>query len=87
MSIEVRIPNIAESISEVTISALLIPSGDLVQENQGILEIESDKVNQLIYAPCSGRVEWSVSVGDTVAVGSVVGIISEAEKRDRKSVV
>lgn len=80
MSIEVRIPNIAESISEVTISALLIPSGDLVQENQGILEIESDKVNQLIYAPCSGRVEWSVSVGDTVAVGSVVGIISEAEK-------
>ncbi|MBQ8498423.1 dihydrolipoyllysine-residue succinyltransferase [Chlamydia sp.] len=82
MGIEVRIPNIAESISEVTVSSLLVSSGDCVQENQGILEIESDKVNQLIYAPCSGRVEWSVSVGDTVAVGSVVGTIFESESQD-----
>ena len=86
MSTEVRIPNIAESISEVSIASLLVASGDFVQENQGILEIESDKVNQLIYAPCSGRVEWNISVGDTIAVGSVVGTIFEAESQDTLSI-
>ncbi|EPP35660.1 dihydrolipoyllysine-residue succinyltransferase component of 2-oxoglutarate dehydrogenase complex [Chlamydia ibidis] len=75
MITEVRIPNIAESISEVTISSLLVPSEGTVQENQGILEIESDKVNQLIYAPIGGRIVWEVSEGDTVPVGHIVGKI------------
>ncbi|EPP31818.1 putative dihydrolipoyllysine-residue succinyltransferase domain protein, partial [Chlamydia psittaci 84-8471/1] len=36
MITEVRIPNVAESISEVTIASLLVTSESLVQENQGI---------------------------------------------------
>ena len=63
MITEVRIPNIAESISEVTIASLLVSSGSIIQENQGILEIESDKLNQLIYAPISGKISWKVYCG------------------------
>ncbi|AAD18521.1 dihydrolipoamide S-succinyltransferase [Chlamydia pneumoniae TW-183] len=78
MTTEVRIPNIAESISEVTVASLLVTEGALIQENQGLLEIESDKVNQLIYAPVSGRIFWEVSEGDVVPVGGVVGKIEPA---------
>ncbi|WP_201456849.1 2-oxo acid dehydrogenase subunit E2 [Chlamydia sp. 17-3921] len=80
MITEVRIPNIAESITEVTIASILVTSGNLVQENQGIVEIESDKLNQLIYAPISGRITWSVREGDVVAIGSVVANIDDAEE-------
>ncbi|SPN73514.1 Dihydrolipoyllysine-residue succinyltransferase component of 2-oxoglutarate dehydrogenase complex,dihydrolipoamide succinyltransferase,dihydrolipoyllysine-residue succinyltransferase, E2 component of oxoglutarate dehydrogenase (succinyl-transferring) complex,2-oxoacid dehydrogenases acyltransferase (catalytic domain) [Chlamydia serpentis] len=80
MTTEVRIPNIAESISEVTIASLLVPEGSFIQENQGLLEIESDKVNQLIYAPASGRILWQVSEGDVVAVGGLVARIEVANE-------
>ncbi|WP_100934681.1 dihydrolipoyllysine-residue succinyltransferase [Candidatus Chlamydia corallus] len=80
MTTEVRIPNIAESISEVTIASLLVSEGSLVEENQGLLEIESDKVNQLIYAPASGRILWEVAEGDVVAVGGLVGKIETASE-------
>ncbi|BAE81358.1 2-oxoglutarate dehydrogenase dihydrolipoyltranssuccinase E2 component [Chlamydia felis Fe/C-56] len=80
MITEVRIPNVAESISEVTIASLLVASESLVQENQGIMEIESEKVNQLIYAPVSGRIIWSVAEGDVVSVGGVVAQISDAHE-------
>ncbi|WP_366223803.1 dihydrolipoyllysine-residue succinyltransferase [Chlamydia buteonis] len=80
MITEVRIPNVAESISEVTIASLLVTSESLVQENQGIMEIESEKVNQLIYAPISGRIVWSVAEGDVVAVGGIVAKIYDANE-------
>ncbi|AHK63097.1 dihydrolipoyllysine-residue succinyltransferase [Chlamydia avium] len=80
MITEVRIPNVAESISTVTIASLLVPSESLVQENQGILEIESDKVNQLIYAPASGRLVWEVAEGDTISVGGLVAKIYDANE-------
>lgn len=80
MITEVRIPNIAESISEVTIASLLVSSGSIIQENQGILEIESDKLNQLIYAPISGKIFWKVSEGDVVAVGGLVATIEETQE-------
>ena len=80
MITEVRIPNVAESISTVTIASLLVTSESLVQENQGILEIESDKVNQLIYSPASGRIVWEVSEGDSVSVGGLVAKIYDANE-------
>lgn len=87
MITEVHIPNVAESISEVTIASLLVTSESLVQENQGIMEIESDKVNQLIYAPTSGRIVWSVSEGDVVAVGGVVAKIYDSNEAVPESAI
>ncbi|ANH79111.1 2-oxo acid dehydrogenase subunit E2 [Candidatus Chlamydia sanziniae] len=85
MTTEVRIPNIAESISEVTIASLLVTTGSLVQENQGIVEIESEKLNQLIYAPVSGRIFWEVTEGDVVAVDSVVAKIDNTNQIESMS--
>lgn len=83
MSQDVIIPSFGESISEVVISSFLVNTGDFVQENQGILEIESEKVNQLVYASFSGIIYWKVNIGDTVSVGDIVGTIeTQSENND-----
>lgn len=79
---DVIIPSLGESISEVVISALLVDTGSFVQENQGILEIESEKVNQVVYSPSSGIIQWKIKVGDIVSVGTSVGIIKVREEED-----
>lgn len=82
MSKDIVIPSLGESISEVVISALLVDTGSFVQENQGILEIESEKVNQVVYAPSSGIIQWKIRVGDIVSVGTSVGIIKVEEEEN-----
>lgn len=82
MVVEVRVPNFAESISEVTVTSLLVPSNTNVQENQGIAEIESEKVNHLIYAPISGKVHWEVEEGAVVSVGTILATIDPSDKEE-----
>lgn len=77
--IEVRIPDMEESTSEVTVTALLVESGTLVEENQEILEIESDRSNQLVYAPISGKIQWMVKLGDIVSPGGLVANIEAVD--------
>lgn len=87
MIAEVRVPNFAESISEVTITSLLVSSGSTVQENQGIAEIESEKVNHLIYAPTSGKLVWEVEEGAVVSVGALLATIHPCEGNVEKETV
>lgn len=67
-----------ESIVEATIGNILKPSGAVVREGEELLEIETDKVNQVLYAPTSGRVELTVKQGDTVKVGQTIGTIDNS---------
>lgn len=80
MKIEIKIPAMGESISEATIGAILVPSGGVVKADQEILEIETDKVNQLLYAPQAGKVELTVQSSDTVKIGQVIGTIDTSVK-------
>lgn len=75
MKNEIKIPSMGESISEVVIGTLLVRSGDSVKRDQPILELETDKVNQELFAPQAGVVTLSVKQGDIVKVGQVIGFI------------
>lgn len=82
MKIAIKIPSLGESVVEATISAVLKPTGSAVASNEELLELETDKVNQVLYAPQSGQIVWNVSVGDRVAIGQVIGAIdTEAQEQ------
>lgn len=70
--IEMKIPAVAESINEVTIGSISVKSGDVVKQEDLILEIESDKATFELRAEVGGKIELLVEQGQTVAVGSVV---------------
>lgn len=75
MKVSVSIPQMGESISQVTIGAILKPSGSRVQQDQEILEVETDKVNQVLYAAQSGVLTLTVKSQDVVNVGQEIGFI------------
>jgi 2-oxoglutarate dehydrogenase E2 component (dihydrolipoamide succinyltransferase) len=64
-----------ESIVEVTIGRIIAPSGSVVKQDQEILELETDKVNQVLYAPQAGKLELSVQLGQTVKIGQAIGSV------------
>lgn len=73
-----------ESVFEATISQLLVPAGSYVNSGQEILELETDKVNQVLYAPESGSLNLTVAVEDVVKVGDVIGFIDTEAKASEK---
>ncbi|MEN9344451.1 MAG: dihydrolipoyLLysine-residue succinyltransferase component of 2-oxoglutarate dehydrogenase complex [Chlamydiota bacterium] len=85
MKIEIKIPSLGESISEVTIGRLLKPNHSLVKLDEEILEIETDKVNQVLYAPQTGTLSLSVKQGDSAKVGQVIGFIDTEGKAEQKT--
>ncbi|WP_068466533.1 2-oxoglutarate dehydrogenase complex dihydrolipoyllysine-residue succinyltransferase [Candidatus Protochlamydia phocaeensis] len=78
MKSEIKIPSMGESISEAVIGQVFAPDGTIVKADGELLELETDKVNQVLYAPQTGRVALSVKTGDTVKIGQVIGTIEEA---------
>jgi 2-oxoglutarate dehydrogenase E2 component (dihydrolipoamide succinyltransferase) len=75
VNVEITVPPVGESVVEATIGNLLQPSGSIVKQDAELLELETDKVNQVVYAPVAGKVQFNVSVGDRVTVGQVIGTI------------
>ena len=81
MSEQIVVPVLGESINEATVSKWLKKEGDLVTEDEAIVELETDKVNLEVPAQISGILqEIKFKDGETVEVGSVLGIISASTK-------
>lgn len=77
--IEVPMPQMGESIAEGTVSRWLKAVGDRVEVDEPILEISTDKVDAEIPSPTGGvLVEITVAEGETVEVGTIVGVIDPA---------
>ncbi|MBS0616423.1 MAG: dihydrolipoyllysine-residue succinyltransferase [Verrucomicrobia bacterium] len=75
MKVEIKIPSLGESVVEATVAQILKPSGSVVPQDAEIIEIETDKVNQVLYAPKGGQLSLTVKVGDKVKVGQVIGTV------------
>ncbi|HET7658037.1 MAG TPA: 2-oxoglutarate dehydrogenase complex dihydrolipoyllysine-residue succinyltransferase [Bacillales bacterium] len=76
--IEVKVPELAESISEGTISQWLKQVGDKVERGEDIVELETDKVNVQISAENAGVLkEIKKEEGDDVEVGEVIAVLDE----------
>lgn len=75
MKLEIKVPAMGESISEATIGPILKKPGTQVNMDDELLELETDKVNQVLYAPQAGVFSLTGKEGDVVKIGEVVGFI------------
>jgi len=79
MSEKILVPVLGESISEATVSKWLKNKGDIVNADEAIVELETDKVNLEVPASTGGVLsEIYSNEGDTVQVGAALGVISNS---------
>jgi 2-oxoglutarate dehydrogenase E2 component (dihydrolipoamide succinyltransferase) len=72
MILDMKVPSPGESISEVEIATWLVSTGDYVEKDQAIAEVDSDKATLELPAEAAGVIEILIEPGTTVAVGQVV---------------
>ncbi len=70
--IELKVPTIGESITEVTLSQWLVGNGEYVKLDQAICEFESDKATLELPAEAEGKLIWVAEEGDDLEIGAVV---------------
>jgi 2-oxoglutarate dehydrogenase E2 component (dihydrolipoamide succinyltransferase) len=80
MAVELKVPQVGESIQEVQVGKWLKSEGDAVERDQAVVELESDKATVELPAPSSGTVSRVLKKeGETAAVGEVIGYIEESD--------
>ena len=85
MSDKILVPVLGESITEATVSKWLKKEGDIVEADEPIVELETDKVNLEVPSPISGTlVEINSKDGSVVEVGALLGSVSTDAKGSEK---
>ncbi|MDI7206776.1 2-oxoglutarate dehydrogenase complex dihydrolipoyllysine-residue succinyltransferase [Leptospira santarosai] len=76
MSVEIKVPEMGESITEATIANWVKKEGDAVKQDEILLELETDKATMEVPAPSSGVLQKiHKKAGDTVKVKEIIGLI------------
>ena len=76
---EIRIPKLGMDTTECDVKAWLVKVGDRVNPGAPLLEVETEKADVVIEAEVAGVVrEIRTPAGQTVPVGSIVGLIDDA---------
>ena len=77
MSLEIKVPPVGESITEVVLSRWVKNDGEFVEMDEIIAELESDKATFELTAEKAGTLKIVASEGDTLEIGAVVCSIEE----------
>jgi 2-oxoglutarate dehydrogenase E2 component (dihydrolipoamide succinyltransferase) len=77
MPVDIKVPPVGESVSEGTIARWLKKDGELVQRDEPLYELETEKATQEVPAPATGVLHIKAKEGDRLPIGSVVGSIDE----------
>ena len=84
--VPILMPQLGESIAEATIMHRLVAPGDVVTAEQEVFEVETNKAVMGVTCVCGGTVKSiAVSEGETVPVGSMLGIIEASEEEVERS--
>ena len=78
MALEIKIPAVGESITEVTIAKWLKKDGETVQRDEVIAELESDKATFELPAEAAGTLKIRVAEGETIGIGTVIAELDGA---------
>lgn len=78
MSLEMKVPAVGESITEVTVSSWSKGDGDIVEMDEVICELESDKATFEVTAEAAGKLSIKAQEGDTLEIGAVLCEIDES---------
>jgi len=81
MSLEIKVPTVGESISEVTLVKWIKHDGDWVERDEIIAELESEKATFEINAEQAGALKVIANEGDTLKIGDIAGSIDTEAKR------
>ena len=73
--IEIKVPTVGESVTEVTLASWLVKDGDFVKIDQPLAEFESDKATFELPAEVSGTITFVAKEGDDIKIGEVVAFI------------
>lgn len=79
MSLEMKVPAVGESITEVTVAQWLKSDGDYVEMDEIIAELESDKATFELPAEKAGILKIVAQEGDTLDIGALLCIIEEGD--------
>ena len=85
--VELKVPSPGESITEVVIARWVKNTGDVVEKDDVLAEIDSDKATLTLNAEEAGKIEVLAAEGDTVKVGQVVVKIDTSVKPEAKEKV
>lgn len=80
MKEEIKIPNLGESVTEAIVSNIIKPTGSFVKMDEDIIELETEKVNQVLHAPHDGVLTLTVNKDDKVKIDQVIGYIDTEAK-------
>ena len=80
--VEVRVPNVGESVTEVTLSQWLKPDGAYVRQDEPICEFESDKATLELPAEASGKLIHVAKEGDDLEIGALIAKIDTSVTAD-----
>ncbi|MEQ6167022.1 2-oxoglutarate dehydrogenase complex dihydrolipoyllysine-residue succinyltransferase [Ekhidna sp. MALMAid0563] len=78
MSLEMKVPSVGESITEVTVASWTKSDGDYVEMDEVICELESDKATFEVTAEAAGTLKIKAEEGDTLEIGAVLCEIDES---------
>ncbi len=79
MPIEVKLPELGENIEKGDVVRVLVSAGDVIQKEQSIVELETDKATIEVPSSEAGKVtEVRVKVGETVKVGQTMIVLEDA---------
>src|SRR5690349_19564462 len=78
MAIQVKVPTVGESITEVTIANWTKKDGDVVQMDEVIAKLESDKATFELTAPKAGVLKIKKQQGEAAAIGELICEIEES---------
>lgn len=74
--VEFKLPDVGEGMHEGEIIKILVKPGDAVEQDQPVIEVQTDKVNAELSAPVTGVIkEIRIAEGDTVEVGTTLLVI------------
>jgi 2-oxoglutarate dehydrogenase E2 component (dihydrolipoamide succinyltransferase) len=80
MSVEVKVPNLPESVSDATLIAWHKQPGEAVARDENLVDLETDKVVLEVPAPADGVLQEIVKAdGSTVVAGDILALIEEGE--------
>ena len=76
MAVEVKVPELGESVVEATVAEWQVNVGDAVKKGDVLVELETDKVNLEVEAEADGVIsQITANEGDDVNIGDVIAVI------------
>src|SRR5258706_11568985 len=83
--IDIKVPTVGESISEVTLLKWNKKDGDYVERDEVIAEMESEKATFEVNAEKAGILKITAQEGDTLKIGDLLASIDESAAKPEKT--